>query len=182
MTNTLLSSFRRSALRRGLTWLQSSKRSALPMIAMSICWPLAGAQASPQTAIAATYSKQQLIAIASQMRQEAEKQGKTASDAFERHLDSTTVLAVRTKSGRAELHASSADAFFVVAGHATLVTGGTIVNPQGTEEVRGDSVRGGTRAELRAGDVVHIPADTPHQLLLDGNDSFVYVLIKIMAK
>jgi mannose-6-phosphate isomerase-like protein (cupin superfamily) len=152
------------------------------LIAMSICWPLSGMQATSQTVTAVTYSRKQLIAIAAQMRQETEKQGKAANDALERHLDPATILAVRTKSGRAELHASSADEFFVVEGHAMLVTGGTIVNPQGTEEVRGESVQGGTRAELKPGDVVHIPAHTPHQLLLGEDGSFVYVLIKIMAK
>lgn len=108
------------------------------------------------------------------------KSGAT-SDALERHLDTSTTLAVRTKSGQAELHTTSADEFFVVEGHATLLTGGTIVNPKGTAEVRGDSVQGGVRAELKVGDVVHIPANTPHQLLLDGAGPFVYVLVKIPA-
>ena len=150
------------------------------MLAMSIGFALTGAPAHSQTAAAATYSRQQLIGIATQMKEEAQKKGEAANNALERHLDAATVLAVRTSSGRAELHASSADEFFVVAGHATLVTGGSIVNPQGTEEVRGDSVQGGARAELKPGDVVHIPAHTPHQLLLDGNDWFVYVLVKIL--
>jgi len=114
------------------------------------------------------------------MRRES-KNGGAKNDLLERHLDASTTLAVRTRSGRAEFHAASADEFFVVEGHATLLTGGSIVNPKGTGEVRGDSVQGGARAELKAGDVVHIPAHTPHQLLLDGADPFVYVLIKIPA-
>jgi mannose-6-phosphate isomerase-like protein (cupin superfamily) len=114
------------------------------------------------------------------MRAEAENQV-SKSDALERHLDSATILAVRTRSGRAELHATSADAFFVIEGQATLVTGGTIVNPSGTSEIRGESITGGTRAQLRVGDVVHIPSKTPHQLLLSGSGDFVYVLEKIPA-
>jgi hypothetical protein len=43
--------------------------------------------------------------------------------------------------------------FFVVQGHATLITGGTSINPQGTEEIRGDSVKGGSRVGLKEGDV-----------------------------
>jgi mannose-6-phosphate isomerase-like protein (cupin superfamily) len=114
------------------------------------------------------------------MKMESENNNAT-NGALERHLDSSTILAVRLKSGRAELHTTSADEFFVVEGHASLLTGGAIVNPSGTAEVRGDSVRGGTRAELKAGDVVHIPANTPHQLLLDNTGPFVYVLVKIPA-
>ncbi|HEX4032014.1 MAG TPA: cupin domain-containing protein [Terracidiphilus sp.] len=114
------------------------------------------------------------------MKMESENNNAT-NGALERHLDSSTILAVRLKSGRAELHTTSADEFFVVEGHASLLTGGAIVNPSGTAEVRGDSVRGGTRAELKAGDVVHIPANTPHQLLLDNTGPFVYILVKIPA-
>jgi len=101
---------------------------------------------------------------------------------LERHLDPINILAVRTKSGQAELHSASADTFFVIQGHATLVTGGTIINPHGKEEVRGDSVLHGVSVELRTGDVVHIPVDTPHQLLLDDSASFVYVLVKTLVK
>lgn len=112
------------------------------------------------------------------MRDDAEKSGHRTNDALEKHLDSATILAVRTKDGRAEFHPTSADEFVVLQGSATLVTGGTITNPQGTGEIRGDSIEGGTRAELKEGDVVHIPAKTPHQLLVHGG-LFVYVLVKI---
>jgi mannose-6-phosphate isomerase-like protein (cupin superfamily) len=160
--------------------MRSSKQIASLIIAVSVCC-LAGTATLPaQSAGAATYSRQQLINLASQMKRDSESSGAT-SDPLERHLDPSTTLAVRTKNGRAELHSTSADEFLVVAGRATLLTGGPIVNPKGTGEIRGDSVRGGVRAELKAGDVVHIPANTPHQLLLVGADPFVYVLIKIPA-
>lgn len=157
-----------------------SKRVTLLAIAASVSWLPAGMTIHAQSARAVTYSRQQLISLASQMRRDSENGGAT-SDALERHLDSATSLAVRIRSGRAELHVAAADEFFVVEGHATLLTGGTILNPKGTDEIRGDSVQGGVQAELKAGDVVHIPANTPHQLLLDGADPFVYVLIKIPA-
>lgn len=138
--------------------------------------PRAGAQESG----ASNYSTKQLMDIATQMRDEGERSGTLSNNALEKHLDSVTTLAVRTKSGRAEFHAGSADEFFVVHGRATLVTGGAIVNPQGTGEIRGDSIQGGAQVELKEGDVVHIPAKTPHQLLLE-NGMFVYVLVKIPA-
>jgi quercetin dioxygenase-like cupin family protein len=34
------------------------------------------------------------------------------------------------------------------------------------EETRGTSVEGGARQELRAGDVAHVPAGVPHQMLV----------------
>jgi len=116
------------------------------------------------------------------MREKPDSTGNANNGLLEHHLDPITILAVRTKSGRAELHTASADTFFVVQGHAKLTTGGTIINPKGTGEVRGDSVLHGVSVELRTGDVVHISANTPHQLLLDGSDPFVYVLVKTLMQ
>jgi quercetin dioxygenase-like cupin family protein len=59
--------------------------------------------------------------------------------------------------------------------------GGTIVKPQtaGPGEVRGTMVEGGARQELRAGDMVHIAAGTPHQILLAGDATFTAMVIKV---
>jgi mannose-6-phosphate isomerase-like protein (cupin superfamily) len=111
-----------------------------------------------------------------------EKPDNAKNGLMEHHLDPITILAVRTKSGRAELHTTSADTFFVVQGHATLRTGGTIIHPQGEKEVRGDSILHGVSAKLRMGDVVYIPVNTPHQVLLDGSDPFVYILVKTLVQ
>lgn len=66
--------------------------------------------------------------------------------------------------GKAELHTRDTDVFYVVDGTATFVTGGKIVNPKSTapEEVRGDSIEGGQDHQLTKGDVIVIPAGTPH--------------------
>lgn len=128
------------------------------------------------------YSREKLIDLARQMRGKPDSTENTKSGLLEHHLDPITILAVRTKNGQAELHTASADTFFIIQGHATLITGGTIINPQGTAEVRGDSVLHGVSAELKAGDVVYIPVNTPHQLLLDGSDAFVYVLVKTLVQ
>jgi mannose-6-phosphate isomerase-like protein (cupin superfamily) len=66
--------------------------------------------------------------------------------------------------GKAELHTRDTDVFYVVDGTATFVTGGKIVNPKmtGPEEVRGDSIEGGDEHQLTKGDVITIPAGTPH--------------------
>ncbi len=162
--------------------LHAARRVALLTIAATFFFSAFAVFGHPQTDSQANYSRQRLIDLARQMREKKHNTGDDQKAAIEQHLDPVTVLAVRTTSGRAELHATSADAFFVVDGHATLITGGKIINPQGTEEVRGDSIQGGVHTELRVGDVVHIPANTPHQLLLDGPEPFVYVLIKVLLR
>lgn len=91
------------------------------------------------------------------------------------------MLAHREADGQVELHETQADVFFVQSGAATLVVGGTMLNGETTalHEKRNGTIEGGTRVKLSAGDVVHIPAKMPHQLVLDGAKEFTYFVIKI---
>ena len=105
----------------------------------------------------------------------------SASEVLKEYPRHNIQLSVRLRSGIAELHERFADIFFVLDGRATLVTGGAIVKPQTTSpgEVRGATVEGGARQELRAGDVAHIAAGTPHQILLTGDATFTAMVIKV---
>ena len=91
------------------------------------------------------------------------------------------MLAFRNQSGKAELHEKFADFYVVIDGSATLVSGGHIVNPATTApgEVRGDSIQDGKETKLKKGDVVHIPPNTPHQLMVAKGDTFQYFVIKV---
>jgi mannose-6-phosphate isomerase-like protein (cupin superfamily) len=161
--------------------IHCAKLAFLLALVISQLWSPSNVQLFAQETGVGTYSRLYLVHLARQMRERPDNSENAKSGLLEKHLDPVTILAVRTKSGRAELHTASSDSFFVIEGNATLVTGGSIVNPEGKEEVRGDSVRGGTRAKLAPGDVVHIPTSTPHQVLLDDTGAFVYVLIKTLA-
>jgi uncharacterized protein GlcG (DUF336 family) len=70
----------------------------------------------------------------------------------------------REAPGLAEVHSVDADIAYVQEGTATLVTGGTLVNPRAVEanEIRGDAIAGGQTRELAKGDVVVIPKGVPH--------------------
>ena len=46
-------------------------------------------------------------------------------------------------------------------------------------EVRGPSIKGGESKKLGAGDVVHIPAKIPHQILVSNGKQFTYFVVKI---
>jgi mannose-6-phosphate isomerase-like protein (cupin superfamily) len=162
--------------------IRAVKKTALLAIAVSLVLTTFNVRSYSQNSGAASYDTKTLTDLARQMRADAEKTAPASKDAVERHLDPVTILAIRVRSGRAELHTASTEAFFIVEGHATLVTGGTITNAQGKDEVRGDAIEGGASAELKPGDVVHIPANTPHQLLLSGAEQFIYILIKIPVR
>jgi mannose-6-phosphate isomerase-like protein (cupin superfamily) len=91
------------------------------------------------------------------------------------------MLSYRDRDGVAEVHEKFADLFVVVSGVATLITGGTIVGAHEVKqgEIRGSSIAGGTRQEIRAGDIVHIPAGTPHQTLVSSEKTFTNFVLKI---
>lgn len=130
------------------------------------------------------YSRQELLQLAKQMRKEAKKSGGPEASPIEKHLDSSTILAYRSKDGKGELHEQTEDVFVVLQGAATLVTGGTITNPVTTApgEIRGAAVQQGSRKDLREGDIAHIPAGVPHQVLVPPGGSFTYFVVKVPLK
>ena len=94
------------------------------------------------------------------------------------------LMAHREGSGEAELHETQADVMVVESGEATLVVGGTVVDPKTTapHEIRGPSIKGGEKKSLAAGDVVHIPVKVPHQMLVESGKQITYFVVKIEAK
>ena len=74
------------------------------------------------------------------------------------------VLAQRRSAGEVEVHEKTNHVFIIVEGEATFVTGGTLVGARETApgQRRAPSVQGGTVHHLTKGDVITIPARTPH--------------------
>lgn len=70
----------------------------------------------------------------------------------------------REKPGTAEVHETDTDIFYFIAGTATFVTGGELVEPRNTKpgEWRGPSTQGGTARIVAAGDVILVPKNTAH--------------------
>jgi mannose-6-phosphate isomerase-like protein (cupin superfamily) len=86
----------------------------------------------------------------------------------------------RTVSGMAELHEKDADLIVVIAGTGTLIVGGTMPSSKVTEkdEVRGPSIDGGAPQKIAPGDILHIPAKTPHQIRLEPGTQITYFTLK----
>jgi glc operon protein GlcG len=85
-----------------------------------------------------------------------------------------------TAPGQVEVHASDTDIFYVTEGTATIVTGGKVEGQKesGPGEMRGDKVTGGTKRQISKGDVVVIPAGTPHWFT-EVSNPFLYFVIKV---
>jgi mannose-6-phosphate isomerase-like protein (cupin superfamily) len=74
------------------------------------------------------------------------------------------VLAQRRGAGEVEWHENTSHVFIIVEGEATFVTGGTLVGSRETAEGqrRAAAIQGGETHQLTKGDVITIPARTPH--------------------
>ena len=74
------------------------------------------------------------------------------------------VLANRREAGPVEYHDRTNHVFILVEGEATFITGGTMVDAKRTapDQMRAASIEGGVTHHLTKGDVITIPAKTPH--------------------
>ena len=74
------------------------------------------------------------------------------------------VLANRAVQRDAEMHDKTNHLFIIVEGEATFVTGGKLINTRVISEgqTRADGIEGGQSHHLSKGDVITIPANTPH--------------------
>jgi len=126
-------------------------------------------------------TREQILEKAHALESLARTQDGSASAKLSEYPNHYTMVALRHRNGGAEIHEHFADIFIVVEGHATLLTGGSVLAPKTVSpgETKGTSVQGGSPQELKEGDVVHIPAGVPHQLLLPEGGSFVYFVIKV---
>ena len=122
-----------------------------------------------------------LLERAAYLRKLAKHGDGQASETLKQYSQHATMLSFRARNGVAELHENFADLFYVLDGQATLVTGGKVVGAEtiAPGEIRGVSIEGGVRQELRAGDVAHVPAGVPHQMLVPGDKTFTSFVVKI---
>ena len=103
--------------------------------------------------------------------------------ATERLLDSAFILH-RDGNSTAEIHDTLADFIVVREGEGALfigVAGGKLVDGKrsGPGEQRGVSFEGGTKYPLAAGDMIYVPAGTPHQFLVEKGKHFTATIVKI---
>ena len=79
--------------------------------------------------------------------------------------DALIVTANRGKQRGSEMHDVTNHVFIIVDGEAEFITGGTMIDPKviSPGQTRGSGIEGGTVHHLSKGDVITIPARTPHQ-------------------
>jgi len=107
---------------------------------------------------------------------------KVATDMLGTVGNRSFMVAHREGSGQAEWHEKQADIMFISSGEVTMVYGGTVVNGKTTApgEIRGSAIQGGTEVRLGPGDVLHVPARTPHQMKLAPGAQVTYFVAKVV--
>ncbi len=96
--------------------------------------------------------------------------------------DFTVAGSFRKVPGQVEVHARETDIFYVTDGEATLVVGGTVVGGKttGPGQIRGTDIQGGQTQKLKKGDVVTIPAGTPHWFKELTTPTISYLTVKVI--
>jgi len=94
------------------------------------------------------------------------------------------VLANRREAGAVEYHEYTNHIFIMVDGEATFITGGTMVGAKRTspEQMTATSIEGGETFHLTKGDVITIPAKTPHWWKELSTKTVGYYAINIESK
>jgi len=89
----------------------------------------------------------------------------------------------RDKAGQVEVHDKETDVIYVVDGAATFVTGGKMVGGKVTKpgQSLGSDIIGGQTHHLGKGDVIVVPATTPHWFK-EVPQSVSYFVVKVLKQ
>ena len=123
-----------------------------------------------------------LLERAAHLRKLAKLGDGSASEVLKEYAQHRAMLLFRSRSGEAEVHEQWADLFVVLAGSATLVTGGVVAQPRtiAPGETRGAAIEDGRAQTIRAGEIAHVPAGMPHQMLLSGENTITCLVMKVL--
>ena len=134
-----------------------------------------GGGAAGDPAVPVFWSAKQMKDIDAQL---APRVSASTNMAGQRLIGSANVI-YRTGDSGAEIHEKLADFIFIREGEGAIVIGGKMIGgqPGGQDEIRGDSIEGGTRYPVAAGDTIYIPANTPHQFFVEKGKHWVFGIV-----
>jgi mannose-6-phosphate isomerase-like protein (cupin superfamily) len=94
------------------------------------------------------------------------------------------VLANRRGAGQVEYHEHTNHIFIIVEGDATFITGGTMVGAKrnSPDQMVATSIEGGETHHLTKGDVITIPAKTPHWWKELSSQTVAYYAVNIESQ
>jgi mannose-6-phosphate isomerase-like protein (cupin superfamily) len=127
------------------------------------------------------FTGEEIAAMQPALKASADAGNGTATRLLVQQPDFYSSLIFRDKSGEVEIHQNFDEVMVVLEGNATVKTGGTAQNVSTLRpgELRGSSATGATSHALSKGAVVHIEANTPHQVFMPPDGHVLYIDVKI---
>jgi mannose-6-phosphate isomerase-like protein (cupin superfamily) len=97
--------------------------------------------------------------------------------------DYAVSIAHRGEAGKVEMHETETDIISITDGTATFLTGGTMVGGKMTKAGQwlGTDIQGGEIHHLSKGDVIVVPAGTPHWFK-EVSQGVTYLLVKVIKQ
>ena len=105
------------------------------------------------------------------------------SSSVKEFAPNSLLLVDRISTGESEIHVTQNDVTTILEGTATLSTGGKLTGERkiSDTEIRGESLTGTDRRPVKAGDILLVPANMPHQLVLKPGEHLLYTVFKAPA-
>ena len=110
----------------------------------------------------------------------AARQDPVMHNAGARLIASANVI-YRTGPSQSEIHQKQGEVIFIREGEGAILVGGKMVGGklERSDEIRGDSIDGGMRYNVAAGDTLYIPVNTPHQFFVESGKHFAITIVKL---
>jgi mannose-6-phosphate isomerase-like protein (cupin superfamily) len=118
--------------------------------------------------------------IEEQIRKAPAKNGEQEINLIERTADHAGILLRRTLPGKAEVHETETDVWYVIDGGCVLVTGGSLVDSTKVSpgQIQGSGIAGGEERKIGKGDFIRIPNGVPHWVKKIEGGELVYIVVK----
>jgi mannose-6-phosphate isomerase-like protein (cupin superfamily) len=118
--------------------------------------------------------------VEEQIRKAPANNGEQEINLIERTPDHAGILLRRTLPGKAEVHGTETDVWYVIDGGCVLVTGGSLIDGKKVSpgQIQGAGISGGEERKIGKGDFIRIPNGMPHWVKKIEGGEMVYIVVK----
>jgi mannose-6-phosphate isomerase-like protein (cupin superfamily) len=166
-----------------LTFIAAAAASSLTAVALTATRALAQ-QAAPQTSpnqLQTFLNNKEIMALVDKAKAGRKNDAPLVAEPILLLAPYKAMLEYRPATAPAALHEKDAELMVVLDGAGNIVTGGKIVNEErvNAANTRGPSIDGGNTQAVVKGDMLIVPANTPHQVIPTGGAPIVLMTLHV---